>query len=445
VKVIVIGGGPAGLVAAYTLQKAGYFPIVLEKSDRLGGRLFTQHRDGYAIDLGTQFLSSCYTATLSLCQELGLGEQLKRFQLTVGVVREGKICPGVRSIRGWNRLSFARLLLRLWRDRHHLRQFVAKDIIDLDNQTVADFALRYFDREFLDYWLEPFVSGATSAEPEVVAARPILSYLWLNLHPLLAVQTGMGTLIERLYKNLPDVRFNTSVQRVRVEHNRVRGVDYGAAGQTASMEADAVIIGTCAPHAAPLISDLPPALSEFLNSIPYSTCIHAVYGMEHKILQKLYGIAIPRLAGTRLSIVSEDANKCSTYAPAGAGIMHAITSDAGARELWKQSDKDVEEAISTDIRTILPEFPQHPAFSIIHRWQHNMCLIRPGQAHARRTFKAQVRQIHGLAFAGDYMALPCLEGAVLSGQQAAEQIMTQNIILKEATLNEWNRPGRAPH
>src|SRR5205085_8813377 len=50
--VLVLGGGPAGLTAAYLLGKAGRHAVVLEAEDQVGGLAKTVERDGYRFDLG---------------------------------------------------------------------------------------------------------------------------------------------------------------------------------------------------------------------------------------------------------------------------------------------------------------------------------------------------------------------------------------------------------
>ena len=51
-KVIIIGGGPAGLTAAYTLSKASISSVVIEKDSVVGGLSRTVNYKGYLFDIG---------------------------------------------------------------------------------------------------------------------------------------------------------------------------------------------------------------------------------------------------------------------------------------------------------------------------------------------------------------------------------------------------------
>jgi len=72
--VAIIGGGVAGLTAAYRLQAAGATPIVFEASNRWGGRMFTQYDfyKGMFCELGGEFVDTNHEDLRKLADELGV-------------------------------------------------------------------------------------------------------------------------------------------------------------------------------------------------------------------------------------------------------------------------------------------------------------------------------------------------------------------------------------
>ena len=90
-SVVVVGAGIAGLTTAYRLSKLGVDVTVLEASERVGGRMSTDRRDGYLIDRGAQFLSDGYSVICELISELGLAQHLSRACGWTGTVRRGAV------------------------------------------------------------------------------------------------------------------------------------------------------------------------------------------------------------------------------------------------------------------------------------------------------------------------------------------------------------------
>jgi monoamine oxidase len=74
-RVVVVGGGLAGLTAAYRLKQSGINAQLYEASDRLGGRCWTRRGDfaeGQIVEHGGELIDQGHTQTRQLAQELGL-------------------------------------------------------------------------------------------------------------------------------------------------------------------------------------------------------------------------------------------------------------------------------------------------------------------------------------------------------------------------------------
>ncbi|WP_368662323.1 FAD-dependent oxidoreductase [Zobellia laminariae] len=61
-KIHIIGAGVSGLIAATVLEQNGFFPVIIEATDRVGGRVKTDIVDGYQLDHGFQVLLTAYPA-----------------------------------------------------------------------------------------------------------------------------------------------------------------------------------------------------------------------------------------------------------------------------------------------------------------------------------------------------------------------------------------------
>lgn len=75
-RVVVVGGGVCGLVAAHSLQKSGCQVTLVEASDGLGGQVRSAQLDGQAVDLGAEAAPLRAPGVQKLITELGLDESM---------------------------------------------------------------------------------------------------------------------------------------------------------------------------------------------------------------------------------------------------------------------------------------------------------------------------------------------------------------------------------
>jgi squalene-associated FAD-dependent desaturase len=91
-RVVVVGGGLAGLAAACQLLGRGHQVTLVEARARLGGATFSFERDGLAVDNGQHVLLRCYTEYRQLLDLLGVGGHIdlqERFSIPV-ITRDGR-------------------------------------------------------------------------------------------------------------------------------------------------------------------------------------------------------------------------------------------------------------------------------------------------------------------------------------------------------------------
>ena len=98
-RVAIIGGGIAGLSAAYYLEKAkqngaGLEWVLFEKSERLGGVIRTEYREGCVLEAGPDSFLTAKPDAAQLCRELGLGGQIIQsndYQRKTYILAKGKL------------------------------------------------------------------------------------------------------------------------------------------------------------------------------------------------------------------------------------------------------------------------------------------------------------------------------------------------------------------
>jgi phytoene dehydrogenase-like protein len=83
-RVIVVGAGMAGLVAAYELQRAGHEPVVLEAQQRVGGRVYTLREpfsDGLYAEAGAMRIPRSHNLTMAYIDYFKLPTESQRLGL----------------------------------------------------------------------------------------------------------------------------------------------------------------------------------------------------------------------------------------------------------------------------------------------------------------------------------------------------------------------------
>ncbi len=430
-RVVILGGGVAGLTAAYRLgQRSEAEVILLEREGEPGGRVRTRTLpDGFHVDDSAQFLCANYHKTLKLAREIGVADQLEDIdpERFAAIYRGGRILPipatvtgllRTRSFAPAQKLALVRLALLCALGYRRGAYLEPSRLRRYDDVRLSEFVTRKFGPWLLDEIVDPTVA-MTMSPAEDLSLGYAISTASLLMTKHFAFRRGNGTLTRRLASSCPAVKLASTARSIVIEHGRVVGVELE--GDTGLLRADAVICATAAREAASLLQGSLPEEARFLEDIPYGTCVQALFATDAPYLP-CWGLAIPRSCGSFLSYVTEETYKSRERAPDGAGLTQVFAIGDPARELLRLEDKEIADRIWAEVRRLLPDYPD-PRFSDVIRRERAMIAPGPGFQSRLQKFNRRVSGIKGLHLVSDYQTNPLIEGSVHLAERAVATIL----------------------
>jgi oxygen-dependent protoporphyrinogen oxidase len=438
---VVVGAGIGGLAAAWDLRDRDV--LVLEAADRLGGRVRSEPRGRYWLNLGAHVFSGPGSATWRLADEVGVELRKVPGQL-VAVELNGRVVAGGRPelfpfrlpLGFRDRIALIRAGLRLKRAVSGYER-VAKP---RPGETVADTRRRVLaygdDRTFAD-WLGPLSGDAaalfratvtrSTAELDEIAfghGAGYFSLVW-NAGKGLSynVLGGPGRLIESVAGALPG-RVVTGAEVYEVSAGvpgPVVRVRYRENGSHKEVLARHVVVATKAFDAARIAVDLPPETRRSLEGIPYGpSVVMAMLTDETAPMpwDELYALATPKRSFSMLFNVVNVLRPASGRREPGGSLM-VYRSGRAALELMERSDSEIEQAFLDDLYAIFPAARSIVKETVLVRMPRMLPYAFPGRAALQPALEQPLGRVH---LAGDYLGGVYTETAISSGQNAAAEI-----------------------
>jgi protoporphyrinogen/coproporphyrinogen III oxidase len=465
-RVVVVGGGIAGLAAAHRLTEqagAGGLPLTLtvcEAAGRLGGTIRTERTpDGLLIEAGPDSFISEKAWALALADRLGLGPRLcrtdDRYRRTY-VVRGGGLEP---LPDGFLLLAPARLApfvgSRLFSWRGKLR--MALDLVlprrpaDGD-ESLASFVTRRLGREALERVAEPLVAGIYTATPERLslaatmprflarkrqhrslilglrrsaAAREVAGASGARWSLFVTLTGGMAELVETLAARLPagSVRLGCPVV----------GVDRGGAGERwrvrlgdgTATGADAVVLAGEAHRMAPLVAGFDPELARLLGGIGYASSATVTLAYPRAAIGHPldgFGFVVPRGEGRAALACTFSSVKYPGRAPEGTVLLRAFLGGARAEDVLAHDDARLVLLAEADLAGLL-RITGPPLLARVARHPASMPQYEVGHLDRVASIEARLRSWPGLALAGGAYRGVGIPDCIHSGEDAAERIV----------------------
>ena len=441
--VVIVGGGFAGLSAAYTLKKRGITPLLLETQERVGGRGSGETVDGFSLDMGAFVFTSTYDTAFRLCEELGL--PLVPSKMKFGHHRNGRWVTTTPDQSLWNFIRHLRTAVtmgflspagmragfRVMRQIHRQAEYMSfasdSPIAEIDDdESFGDYLKRLGVPESLQLTLRgPLEMILGDPEPAGQALmRAYIGETMLHEGKVSMPERGIGSLSQALATACADaIRVSTPVRKIVVADGRATGVVVD--GET--IEADAVICAVPGTKVPDLIPDLPAATRGALGTVSYSTGCRVVIGLDRSPLPAgWHGALYPEDDDTPL-LLNRSAFLPSCV-PSGKSILDLLIGRDRAKELIPLDDEEIKRRMLGAARRKAPPGSALPGddeglFYRVYRWEEALCMGTPGMLAAVAKIPEQLAgHIDNLVLAGDYMGVPSVNGALSSGERAAIEV-----------------------
>ncbi len=458
--VVIIGGGIAGLSAAYDLAKAGAPYTLIEKLPRLGGVIQTTVRDGCVIEGGPDSFISQKPEALALIKELGLEREVigsNDHSRVTYILRRGRLVrlpEGIRMIvptRVWPLLQSP---LLGWGTKLRMGLELFRKPVSNPDRSVADFVIDHFGRETLDYLAEPLLSGVYGGDPREMSvvsvlgafaemekksgslARAVLKQVRPSSGGALfrTLKGGLGVLTARLAEGI--ALRQGEVEAIERRQNRFRIRVSGDLGVNREwIEASSVILACPAWAAAALVSLLDARLGELLNQIPYTSSVTVAICYDAGTFDggtsdgrgAGHGFLIPRVERRRMAACTFVDAKFEGRAPADRVLLRCFFGGAGDDRVLDESDETLTGMAREELRTILG-LTAAPLFTSISRWPRSMAQYTVGHSARLKEIQARATAIPGLYLAGNGYTGIGIPDCIRMGRAAAASALAHSVL-----------------
>ena len=393
--VIIIGAGAAGLTAALSLRAAGHEPVVVEASDRVGGRLATTHADGYTFDHGFQVLQTAYPAVqrwldldklevaafepgaevfLPKGRRSHLSDPLRRPQHLVSSLLSPVASP-------LDKLLTLKLVA-------YVRTRSSEQLFALPETSTQAYLKRYgFSTGYVDRFFRPFYGGVF-LERDLESSNRLFLFTFKMFAEGQAVlpKGGIQAVAEQLADGLTpeQIRLTSPVASVTAESVTLEGGDVLRAG---------AVIDTRSTNS---------------TQTGWKSTVVVYYGAEeHSLRNKTLGL-VP--GGCPVGIITDLSSVQASYAPSGKTLLSVSLQAPLGRTLDFYAE-EVRMSMAPWLRDEMTTWTPLRHFEVAR--------ALPDALHARWTVDPADLITDGIVHAGDATLAPSLQHAMHSGELAA--------------------------
>jgi protoporphyrinogen/coproporphyrinogen III oxidase len=441
-RVVVVGGGIAGLSAALRLRDELGGPAqitIVDRAGRVGGKLRTEpFADGYA-EAGAEAFVVTDPAAVGLAERVGLGDAVRhpatgRAALAIGgelvpipqgtlmgVPADPAAVAGVAAVPPDADPDGGKPLLDPGEDvavGALVRARLGGAVLDrlVDPLLGGVYAGRGDDLSLAA--TVPALAAACRAEATLTgAARAALGQRATSPGPVFGtIDGGVGRLVDAVAAaSGAQLRLGAPVRSLE----RVDG-----AWRVEGLSADAVVLAVPARPAARLLAGVSPAAAAEVGVLDYASVALVTFAVRGATLPELSGFLVPASEGYAVKALTIFSTKWAHQARSGGlAVLRASVGRYGETAVLHRSDDDLAALVHAELGRLLGAPLPVPEAVRVTRWGGALPQYAPGHLDRVARARAALAGVPGLAVAGaayDGVGIPA---CIRSGWAAAERIL----------------------
>jgi protoporphyrinogen/coproporphyrinogen III oxidase len=447
--IAVIGGGLAGLAAAYQLACDGIEFTLFEASSRLGGIVETVRQEGFVIECGPDSWVTEKPAARELAIELGLEDQIipSNDQWRRTYVLHGRelvpIPDGMRMMvpSKWGPLLESPLFswqARLAYLREPKRADELKASAPVHDESVASFVRRHFGDEVTRTIAGPLLAAVFGGDVEQLSVRAVMpAFVRVEAEqgslvsaiqrltqqtpqPIFTtLRSGLGTLIDAMVNRLPPASLRLRQPVLQIQ---TRGTGWQLTTAAGENHFDAVVVAT-PPHVTRNLID--PRMAALLPGDSTSAIVAALaFSPDQAKTMRIprgFGFVVPPGSSPEmqplLACTFVD-QKFAGRVPAGALLLRAFFS---GESLMGETDDALAARARAQLGRVLGPLPQ-PVLTLVRRWPQSLPQYAVGHLDRMAELDALVRAVPHLHLIGNAYCGVGLPDLIRQGRATAVQL-----------------------
>ncbi len=447
-RVVVVGGGIAGLAAAHALRRdcpelTGL--TVVDRARMLGGKLRTSTIEGVPVDEGAEMFLAGVPEAVDLARAVGLGEDLvhpvtSAASVAVGGALRPLPAGTVLGVPGdLDALAASGVLTPAGLAEVRAEEASAGERV-LDDVAVGELVRRRLGAQVLERLVDPLLGGVYAGHADglsLQATMPALAAALGSPRSLVAaaraargtasgspafasLRGGLGGLVAALLAGLDaDVRAGLTVREVTRTGSGLR-VTAGPVPDPTALDADAVVVAVPAGPAGRLLRDLAPFAAGELAGIGYASMAIVTLAYPGTALPAGSGLLVGSAEGRAVKAVTFSSQKWA-HLSGRLTLVRASIGRYGEEAVLQRSDEELA-ALAADDVAALTGIAVRPVASRVTRWGGALPQYAVGHLDRVRRIEADVARTPGLVVAGAAYVGVGVPACIRSGYAAAAKV-----------------------